>query len=87
MVGRHIQRIEIMELVFNIRSFGNFKTHFAENRRNFLINFADRMNAPLLFGADVVINHGQTNPALFDVEFYTRLCLGFLSLPGREFAI
>lgn len=27
--------------------------------------------------ADVVINHGQTNPALFDVEFYTRLCLGF----------
>lgn len=27
--------------------------------------------------ADVVINHGQTNPALFDVESYTRLCLGF----------
>ena len=52
MVGRHIQRIEIMELVFNIRSFGNFKTHFAENRRNFFINFADRMNAPLLFGTN-----------------------------------
>lgn len=27
--------------------------------------------------ADVVINHGQTNPALLDVESYTRLCLGF----------
>lgn len=27
--------------------------------------------------ADVVINHGQTNPALFDVESYTKLCLGF----------
>lgn len=27
--------------------------------------------------ADVVINHGQTNSALFDVEPYTRLCLGF----------
>lgn len=27
--------------------------------------------------ADVVINHGQTNPALFDVESYTRLCLEF----------
>lgn len=27
--------------------------------------------------ADVVINHGQTNSALFDVESYTKLCLGF----------
>lgn len=27
--------------------------------------------------ADVVINHVQTNPALFDVEPYTKLCLGF----------
>lgn len=27
--------------------------------------------------ADVVINHGQTNPALFDTESYTKLCLGF----------
>ena len=27
--------------------------------------------------ADVVINHGQTNSALFDVEPYTKLCLGF----------
>lgn len=27
--------------------------------------------------ADVVINHGLTNPGLFDVEPYTRLCLGF----------
>lgn len=27
--------------------------------------------------ADVVINHGQTNPVLFDVEPYTKLCLGF----------
>lgn len=26
--------------------------------------------------ADVVINHGQTNPAFFDVEPYTKLCLG-----------
>ena len=26
--------------------------------------------------ADVVINHGQTNPALFDVELCTKLCLG-----------
>lgn len=26
---------------------------------------------------DVVVNHGQTNPALFDVEPYTKLCLGF----------
>lgn len=26
--------------------------------------------------ADVVINHGQTNPELFDVEPYTKLCLG-----------
>lgn len=27
--------------------------------------------------ADVVINHGQINPVLFDVESYTKLCLGF----------
>lgn len=27
--------------------------------------------------ADVVINHGQTNPALLDVESCTKLCLGF----------
>lgn len=27
--------------------------------------------------ADVVINHGLTNSALFDVEPYTKLCLGF----------
>lgn len=27
--------------------------------------------------ADVVINHGQTNSMLFDVEPYTKLCLGF----------
>ena len=27
--------------------------------------------------ADAVINHGQTNPVLFDVEIYTKLCLGF----------
>lgn len=27
--------------------------------------------------ADVVINHGQTNPTLFEVEPYTKLCLGF----------
>lgn len=27
--------------------------------------------------ADIVINHGQVNPALFDVESYTKLCLGF----------
>lgn len=27
--------------------------------------------------ADVVINHGQINPILFDVEPYTKLCLGF----------
>lgn len=27
--------------------------------------------------SDVVINHGQSNSALFDVEPYTRLCLGF----------
>lgn len=27
--------------------------------------------------ADIVINHGLTDPALFDVEPYTRLCLGF----------
>lgn len=27
--------------------------------------------------ADVVINHGQTNSALFDVKPYTKLCLGF----------
>lgn len=27
--------------------------------------------------ADVVINHGQTNPEIFDVEPYTKLCLGF----------
>ena len=27
--------------------------------------------------ADIVINHGQTNPELFDIEPYTKLCLGF----------
>lgn len=27
--------------------------------------------------ADIVINHGQSNPDLFDVEPYTKLCLGF----------
>ena len=27
--------------------------------------------------ADVVINHGLTDSALFDVESYTKLCLGF----------
>lgn len=27
--------------------------------------------------ADAVINHGQTSPALFDIEPYTKLCLGF----------
>lgn len=27
--------------------------------------------------ADVVINHGLIDPALFDVESYTKLCLGF----------
>lgn len=27
--------------------------------------------------ADVVINHGLTDESLFDVEPYTKLCLGF----------
>ena len=37
MVGGRVQGVEVVKLVFDIRSIGNLKAHFAENRDNFLI--------------------------------------------------
>ena len=49
MVCRHIQRIKVMKLVFNVRPFGNLKSHLPENSDNLFINFAHRMNTSLVF--------------------------------------
>ena len=38
-VGRHIQSIKVVELVFNIRAFGNRETHLPEDGHHLFINF------------------------------------------------
>ena len=48
-VGRHVKRVEVVELVFNVRPFGNFKAHLAEDGNHFLVNFRHRMNPSLGF--------------------------------------
>ena len=52
MIGRHIQGIEIVELVFNIGPLRHFKTHFAENGNHFFIDFGHRVKPTLNFRTD-----------------------------------
>ena len=48
-VSRHIQGVKIMELVFDIRPFGNRKAHLPENSDNLFVNLRNRVQTPLIF--------------------------------------
>ncbi len=50
MFGREVERGEVVEVVFDIRTFGNGKTHLRENLRDLVDRLADRMDAPGRFG-------------------------------------
>ena len=77
MIGRRIQRIKVMELVFDIRPFGNIKPHLPENGYDFFINFAHRMNTPL-----ILRTNRQADVNRFAGKFLVQLLFfqnGFLS--------
>ena len=52
MIGREIQRREIVEIVLDIRAFADHETHFGEDHRDLFHHLADRVNAALRTRAD-----------------------------------
>ena len=47
MLGRDVERGEVVEIVFDMRPFGDDKAHLAKDRDDLVDGLADRVNAPL----------------------------------------
>jgi hypothetical protein len=52
MLGRDVERREIVEIVLDMRPFGDGEAHLAEDRDEFVDRLADRMDAALGLGPD-----------------------------------
>ena len=52
MLGRDIERGKIMEIVLDMRPFGDFEIHRRENFHHFFQNLCERVDAPFRLGLD-----------------------------------